>query len=312
MWCRAADQAQIDCCDLLNHFGIEVPRRAVHKPMVLFSVLALSSLHQAVSLAHSQHEASFYHGECLRLLIEALSDEQGTHDDNLLASVVLMRVYEEINRSTDDYHHLRGLGRLLDAIPTFAHSGGLAEAACWQSLRQDIFVSLMNAQPPTFDLSNYDQSAAFRFRDEGACANVIVLLFAKVLRLTYSSPETTLADTWTSLEADIERWNERRCRLFQPIFEQEPDVDADRPFPVCCMINAPQVVAVQHYFSCMIFLLLHKPAPNSLSSFQKAKHRRSAEVCSLLKSATDRSVTDTATEIRRHLPGSNHRPGDIK
>lgn len=230
----------MDCCDLLNHFGLEVPRRAVHKPMLLFSVLALSSMHQAVSNAQSQHEASFYHGECLRVLIDALSDDEATYDDTLLASVVLMRVYEEIERSTDDYHHLRGIGRLLDAIPTFAQSGGLAEAACWQSLRQDIFVSLLNAQAPTFDLANYDQSSAFRFRDEGACANVIVLLFAKVLRLTYSASETQLADTWASLEADIERWNERRYRLFQPIFEEDVDVENGKPFPVSCLINPPQ------------------------------------------------------------------------
>lgn len=76
--------------------------------MVLFSVLALASMHQAVPNSQSQHEASFYHGECLRLLIDALSDDEGTYDDNLLASVVLMRVYEEIDRSTDDFHHLRG------------------------------------------------------------------------------------------------------------------------------------------------------------------------------------------------------------
>lgn len=208
--------------------------------MVLFSVLALSSMHQAAANGQSQHEASFYHGECLRLLIDALSDDEATYDDNLLASVVLMRVYEEIERSTDDYHHLRGLGRLLDAIPTFAQSGGLAEAACWQSLRQDIFVSLLHAQPPTFGLANYDQSSAFKFRDEAACANVIVLLFAKVLRFTYSRPETPLPDTWASLEADIERWNERRCRLFQPLFEEDADVEGGRPFPVCCMINPPQ------------------------------------------------------------------------
>lgn len=234
------DDIQIDCCDLLNHFGLEVPRRAVHKPMVLFSVLALSSMHQALSLAQSRHEASFYHGECLRLLIDALSDDEATYDDNLLASVVLMRVYEEIWRSNDDQHHLRGLGKLLDAIPAFAQSGGLAEAACWQSLRQDIFVSLLKAQPPTFDLANYGQSSAFKFRDEGACANVIVLLFAKVLRLTYSPAEASLPDTWTSLEAEIERWNDRRHRLFRPMFDEESDVPNGKPFPVCCMINPPQ------------------------------------------------------------------------
>ena len=234
---------QIDCCDFSNHFALEVPRRAVQKPMVLQSLLALSSRHLAIQFDQSQDEASFYHGECLRLLIDALSDSEATYDDNLLATVVLLRVYEELEQSTDSYLHLAGTGRLLAAIPTFAHSGGLAEAACWQSLRQDIFVSLVNAQPPTMRLESYDQSSAFKFRDDAACANVIVLLFAKVLRLAYTTEfhrQDVPKGNWAELEADIERWHDRRQRLFQPIFEEPLNLERGTPFPVCCLLNASQ------------------------------------------------------------------------
>lgn len=97
-----------------------------------------------------------------------------------------------------------------------------------------------HAQQPTFALANYDQSSAFKFRDEAACANVIVLLFAKVLRLTYSTADALPLYNWALLEADIERWNDRRCRLFQPIYAEDPEIEGGKPFPLCCMLNAPQ------------------------------------------------------------------------
>ena len=190
-------------------------------------------------MSQPEHEASFYHGQSLRLVIEALSASETTYDDDLLASVVLLRMHEEVEQWTDKYLHLRGIGRLLASIPTFAHSGGLAEAACWLSLRQDIFVSLLTGKPPTLTLEHYDQSSAFRFRDDGNCANVIILVFAKILRLVGSS-DAPSEDEWTLLEGDVKRWNDRRTRLFRPIYEEELDLNNNRPFPVICMINGPQ------------------------------------------------------------------------
>lgn len=208
--------------------------------MVLYSVLALSSRHRAFLLNQRDDEASFYHGKCLGLVIDALSNSETLYDDNLLSTVTLLRVYEEIDETTDEYLHLRGMGRLMTKIPTFAHSGGLAEAACWQSLRQDIFVALVSCQPPTFNLDSYELSSAFTFRDEGACANVIVLLFAKVLKLVHSPGIDSFNEQWTLLEGDVERWNERRMRLFQPVYEEELDLESGSPFPIVCMMNPPQ------------------------------------------------------------------------
>ena len=191
-------------------------------------------------MGQQEHEASFYHGKCLGLVIEALSASETAYDDNLLSTVVLLRVYEEIDQVTDEYLNLRGMGRLLSAIPTFAHSGGLAEAACWQSQRQDIFVSLITCQSPTLNLESYERSSAFTFRDEGACANVIILLFAKILEVIYSTKACQDVDLWTLLKADVERWNERRTRLFQPIYDEELDMDEGRPFPIICLLSPPQ------------------------------------------------------------------------
>ena len=69
----------------------------MHKPMVLFALLGISSRHLAILTQQPEPaEASFYHGQCLRLVIEQLAQPGSIHDDNLLATVVCLRIYEEI------------------------------------------------------------------------------------------------------------------------------------------------------------------------------------------------------------------------
>ncbi|KAF2159839.1 hypothetical protein M409DRAFT_70737 [Zasmidium cellare ATCC 36951] len=267
----------MDVCDLYSHFTHELPRRAMHKPLVLFSLLAISSRHLAILTQQPEPaEASFYHGQCLRLVIEQLAQPGSIHDDNLLATVVCLRIYEEIEHKTDNHLHLAGTSRLLRAIPTFAHSGGLGEAACWQSLRQDIYICLTRGLPPSLDLESFEASSVFTFRDDAACANIIVLWFAKILRLAYSNDHKASTD-WNRLALDVEAWNDRRLRLFQPIYYEDFDTTDDRPFPVIHMISPPQVTALQYYHACKAFLLLHKPHAEVLSGFQAAKRRRTME-----------------------------------
>lgn len=222
--------------------------------MVLYSILSLSSRHQAIIQNQEEHESSFYLERCLKHVIDALSASQTSYDDDLLSTVVLLRVYEEMEQSTDQYMHLHGMGRLLSHIPNFAHSGGLAEAACWQSLRQDIFVSLITARPPTLWLEHYDKSSAFKFRDDGACANVIVLIFAKILRLAHSPDKASDQNQWIRLEADVDRWHDRRTRLFRPIYEEEADLENDRLFPEILLLNAPQGTVSQLSWHIFIYL----------------------------------------------------------
>ena len=227
----------IDACDLSHQFALELPKRAMRRPMLLYSILALSSRHQALLQKQDEHEASFYHGQCLQRVIEALSLDM-SYDEELLATVALLRVYEEVEATTDTFLHHSGIRRLLAAMPTFANSGGLAEAACWLSLRQEIFVSLVNREPPSLYLSDYDQSSAHGMLDDGACANIITLLFAKVLTAIWSP--TPDSQNIQQLERGIKTWDDRRQSLFQPIFYQGVDLRNNVLFPRMCLVNASQ------------------------------------------------------------------------
>jgi hypothetical protein len=232
----------MDCCDPVCHFAQEVPRRAVRIPMVLYAVLALASRHQSLLTKCDANEGSYYHGRCLELVIRELSKPESSYDDNLFATMVCMRVYEELdgNSKADDFLHLQGVGRLLRAIPTFAHSGGLAEAASWQALRQDVYVAIRDKVQPSFDLNNYGLSRVFDFRDDAACANVVILLFARTLRLLYSPSGPTLLDAWREIEHHVQLWDAQRSRVFQPLFVKEANPKENQPFPIVRLLNPAQ------------------------------------------------------------------------
>ena len=156
--------------------------------------------------------------------------------------MVCMRVYEELDDTSkaDDFLHLRGVGRLLRAIPTFAHSGGLAEAASWQALRQDLYVAIRDKVQPSFDLDNYGLSRVFDFRDDAACANVVILLFGRILQLLYSPPGPTFVNAWREIEQHVGLWDAQRSRVFQPLFVKEANPKENQPFPIVRLLNPAQ------------------------------------------------------------------------
>lgn len=208
--------------------------------MVLYAVLALSSRHKSLMAGNDELEASYYHGQCLELVINALSQPESSYNDNLFATIVCLRVYEELYEEADDFLHLQGVGRLLNAIPTFAHSGGLAEAASWQALRQDVYVSLCNKVPPSFDLENYGRSHVMEFQDDDACANAVILLFARLLRQLYSPMAGRSVDSWGDIDRDVAEWDAQRPLIFQPLFAKDADPGQDQPFPVIRLSNPAQ------------------------------------------------------------------------
>lgn len=73
--------------------------------MVLKAILALAARLDAILSGASDWEAAEYHGQCLELLIAALAQPEDTYDDNLLITVVILRIYEELESSNDEKYH---------------------------------------------------------------------------------------------------------------------------------------------------------------------------------------------------------------
>ncbi|KAF4556460.1 Hypothetical protein D9617_1g083380 [Elsinoe fawcettii] len=263
-----------DVCDPGAHFKNEVPRRALYKPMILLSICAVSSRFEAITSGQPDLESMKYHDRCLPLVIEALSAPEATYDEDLLVTVLLLRIHEEFSSVEDSMHHLLGANQMLNVISKFALSGGMGESASWQALRQIIYASIVQREPLKVDLENYDQSFAAHSSDDGSYGNAMILLCAKVLKLVYG-PLTILATNEKKiLETKIDDWLLRRPRTFYPLTYQKADPDRGRAFPEITMLNSAGVIGIQYYYVAKILLLLaaehnDKPGPG----FNNARQR---------------------------------------
>ncbi|KAF4960510.1 hypothetical protein FGADI_917 [Fusarium gaditjirri] len=228
-----------DACDDARHFALEVPRLALHQPMIMNGLLALASRYDSRCTNSSDDiESTFYHNKCIKLLIEAFTQPPETWDSTLLTAVVIARLYEENDNETDSYyHHLSGTQNLLnhEAIARFVMQGGLAEAASWVHLRQAIYVYVVRREPLEICLENFQRSTVFRRCDDSAYANRAVYNFAKLMRLflPMESPDGHLGK-WEVVEREIQEWYDARPVSFKPIFHKEADAFRGRPFPVIC------------------------------------------------------------------------------
>ncbi|KAF9893211.1 hypothetical protein FE257_011634 [Aspergillus nanangensis] len=267
-----------DICDARSNFSTEVPSRAVQYPMVLKAVLCLSARLDAILSNMSDWEASEYHGQCIELLIAALAHPEDTYDDNLLITVVLLRMYEELERTSDEMCHFTGSNRLLNTMSKSASSGGIAEAVSWQFLRQAIFASIVQFECIHLDLGNYERSTVFQRRDDASYANIIIFLCAKIIQNYPKTHSMGIEDSVRqSLMESVDGWFNARPVTWHPLQYKDADPAADRPFPESWIMSPSAVVGLQYYHTCCIFLTLSNRHWGEPNDYELARRRRLEE-----------------------------------
>ncbi|KAL6230009.1 hypothetical protein BDW75DRAFT_81055 [Aspergillus navahoensis] len=284
---------RFDVCDQHSHFSTEIPRRALQVPMVMKAILAFSARHAAIMSGSDDWEASEYHSQCIEMLLQALSRAEGFYDDNILITVVILRVYEELERATDEKCHWLGSTRLLNTMSKSASSGGLAEAISWQFLRQAIYACLVEYQPMQLNLENYEHSSVFQRMDDAAYANRIIFLCARIIQLRsepngYSFNEKE----WHYLSDCVEQWYREKPISWQPLKYQEANAEENQPFPELWMVSPPAgipfaprnrfytdclVVGLQYYHASRIILATSNNHQGIMIDYERAKLRRIEE-----------------------------------
>ena len=88
--------AQFDLTDPLTTFRRETHARLPASDLLKRSIFALSSRHLACLGKFDPLKADEYQQHCLQLLIPLLGETSARHDDNLLASTMMLRVTEEL------------------------------------------------------------------------------------------------------------------------------------------------------------------------------------------------------------------------
>ena len=105
---------KFDVCDPGRHFTLEVPERARRCPPLLYAIFTVAARHLANSTRYSSPEgvitykgirlpnltantAIEYHNACIAYLLEVSHYPEHMHDENLLATAVLLRFYEVLD-----------------------------------------------------------------------------------------------------------------------------------------------------------------------------------------------------------------------
>lgn len=125
--------------------------------------------------------------------------------------------------------HLLGVSALFNSR-SCANAGGLAEAAFWQYVRQDAYVSLFTQQPPRIDFSKQHFPFSLTKAPDNVWANRIIFSTAMILTYCFADKVQSPA-TWQDLNQQVNAWDAQRPVSFAPIFFEEASIQEGRYWP---------------------------------------------------------------------------------
>ncbi|OTA08673.1 hypothetical protein A9Z42_0003740 [Trichoderma parareesei] len=157
-----------DLGDALRQFETKVPLLALDEPLLFSAVIALSAEHQCQTTGPqiARELAAFYHGHCVRRMIQLDEKSELLTNGVALAAACLLRSYEILDEDVDPNRHLRGAYSLASCEASIAGSppDSLLAAGFWNYLREDITFSLFEGCPLKMDVT---ESAAPSLADDG-------------------------------------------------------------------------------------------------------------------------------------------------
>jgi hypothetical protein len=286
----------LDFYDPINHFSTTVPHLALQNLGLMRALLALTARH--ISLGHKsgfwtkdaalrrdteqifQSETLFptvdrnlaveYYYETLHYLNKAMQHPSYTRSHELVATALLISVYEMIDGSNQDWErHLKGVFWIQRFQDNDGESGGLRQAVWWAWIRQDVWVAMR------------ERRRVFSFWQPKRPLSILM------------APELAMRATWllgqcvnyasmeeqgtTDLCRRLERGRELLCML-QQWHEQLPSeynflptVSETQIFPPIWVHPPNYAAALQVHSLARILVILHRPSSGSLQDYRAAQ-----------------------------------------
>ncbi|RDW93029.1 uncharacterized protein DSM5745_00351 [Aspergillus mulundensis] len=207
----------MDLFDEEQHFQRIVVKRALHSPLLLNSICALTtkqlSLLDGKWATQAQSTASTYYGEALHHLIATLGDPRSNPVPiaETLAATILLSSYELlVCPGMDHRRHVSGALTLIRTHGCNAASGGMAGAAFWVYVRQDVAMALVHECPTMLAPEEWCVSWTMPEERDDCLGNQMVWLLAKVVGYTYdkSNAAAESGAQKESLKNDLRSWYE--------------------------------------------------------------------------------------------------------
>ncbi|KAH7235344.1 hypothetical protein BKA59DRAFT_495937 [Fusarium tricinctum] len=244
-----------DIADSFRTFETRVSQLAFTDLIIRYAICAFSvrHFHRCRGDEDGDSQALDYQNRCLNLLIPSMTgDYQIT--ENILTAVALLRQNEEMDED-DHRFHLEGISGILNMIPDYSTMGGVAEAACWLCLREDIYVSSTTQTPIKTVLDCFPKSASILRNDDYSWASQSILNLALLLQSAFCKPRN--ASDMVHAEAQISKWEASKPTSYKPIYFKARSREKDSCFPEVWMLLPYHAVGLQSYHITQIKIRHH-------------------------------------------------------
>ncbi|KAL4817397.1 hypothetical protein BDW67DRAFT_184061 [Aspergillus spinulosporus] len=281
-----------DLTDPRNHFATCIPQRARSNPTLLDAILAVSARHfstlstaqkthilRLYGLADTQIQGSdlniteetviHYHSRCIAELRVLASEPQAVMDEDLLAAVVVLRFFEELDypfTSPPTETALQGLHVFLRAQASSALScpgPGVRQAAFWVGFRQEFNLAFSQQRTTNLPLDVSRNYLKITEAEDHVWTNRLVVLGAMVLEFCYGNHAGGSGGDYGELIRLRDEWVAKRPKSFAPIYVEPPTLDSGTGniFPRIWYADDTHITAAQTL--CLLDILFISFAPST-------------------------------------------------
>ncbi|XRM47946.1 hypothetical protein ABZX51_010896 [Aspergillus tubingensis] len=275
-----------DIGDPSQSFTTIVPQRARTSPPLLDAVLSTSARHfstlprdqqlqitRRYGLSHGltidEPSTLHYHNRCIAHLRSVSTEPNAILDENLLAAVVTLRFYEELD--TPFHPHptttaIRGLQVFLEAQarPTLSLTGdratswGLRQSAFWVGVRQEFHMAFTQQRPFRIPLGILDLYPAPRATSgDHEWVNALLILAAHVIQFCFDEGAARSVSAYKRLVERRDEWVRMCPGSFEAVYSD--DGGDGGGFPNRWYLDGCHIVAAQSLGFIRILLAMYNP-----------------------------------------------------
>ncbi|RAH57941.1 hypothetical protein BO85DRAFT_487766 [Aspergillus piperis CBS 112811] len=277
-----------DIGDPSQSFTTIVPQRARTSPPLLDAVLSASARHFSTlpqdqqlqitrryglsqGLTIDEPSTLHYHNRCIAHLRSVSTEPNAILDENLLAAVVTLRFYEELD--TPFHPHptttaIRGLQVFLEAQarPTLTLTGdhstswGLRQSAFWVGVRQEFHMAFTQQRPFRIPLDILDLYPAPRGATSGdhEWVNALLILAAHVIQFCFDEGAARSVVAFKGLVERRDEWVRMCPGSFRAVYSDDGGGDGGG-FPNRWYLDGCHIVAAQSLGFIRILLAMYNP-----------------------------------------------------
>ncbi|KAB8272507.1 hypothetical protein BDV30DRAFT_249456 [Aspergillus minisclerotigenes] len=260
-----------DLCGPERHFVRAIPQIARGSEPLRNATLAVSARHFSTlpkekqsniieeyglqqDLGINEETVLYYHNKCITDLRSLASEPEALMDEILLATVVILRFYEELDSPFIDLPTetaIQGLHVFIEAQAKLALSTpGLRQAVFWIGFRQEFHVAFSQQRPIRLPLSITTPYLIW--------TNRLLIICAYALQYCYDDQPAPL-DRYCELIDLHNRWLQSRPPSFSPIYYEKPNHGMGELFPKIWYLDGTHIVASQSMGLLNILLTAYSP-----------------------------------------------------